>query len=103
MSDELRPCPKCGSDFVHDHFHHLQWTKTPPTEKELGKWFVAKRRRNDGTEEIFTGRLQISKSFGCARDRILRLNASSHCGVHRTERIEFLVIDGYEFLGPLPE
>ena len=77
----------------------LQWTKTPPTEKDLGKVFVAKRRRNDGTEELFTGRLQISKSF----DRILRLNASSHCGVQRTERVEFLVIDGYEFLGPLPE
>jgi len=68
----------------------LAWTKTPPTEKDAGKYFVVRMWNED------------TKVWDCMAGHVYKRHKSDPLHINEI-RIDRFVIWDAEFLGPLPE
>ena len=79
---DIYVCNECFRDF---DYRELGWTKTPPTDMDVGKWFVY--RYSDHSVHLIA-----ELTFSCEMNRKLVLGME----------LEKLVKLGCEFYGPLP-
>jgi len=81
-------CTRCSnekSDKAIEKSTELQWTKTPPTDKDAGKWFVYRYPAHGVPKTA-----ELTFSHEVNRKLVLGME------------LEKLVTLGYEFFGPLP-